>query len=208
MNNQNIVYDICRYYVRDNESYLSESLYKKLTGFIRARDYKRLAAASDLVAPDVASCDEWRILLQVSAFFKKNDMFTEPVLAKLAAFTSFLEAEQACLATNERIDSFSLERHEDVDLKVWIVRAQRYISHVLGDFAQFRREIPSEMRVTSGATATRSRRRSLPHLKLRRRMVSSQGAVKYIQALADSFGYGEMHHTVTSENRVEFVPKS
>jgi len=210
MKAQQITYDMCRCYLRDNESLLPTLIYHKLSGYLRAREFQKLASCSDLLLPDVTWGEEcWLIVLQVEAMFKKNPAFTDPVLARLAAFISFEEGESLCAETNMRLDDwYSCPENYSAKVQSQVVRMQYFIDKTLGPHLDFLRKVPELIQVTAGATATRSRRESLPFLKISKKLKCTPGADKYLQALSKSFGYGELRTSFVPCNRVEFVPKS
>jgi hypothetical protein len=85
---------------------------------------------------------------------------------------------------------------------------EKEVSHLLGDFSTFLATLPSMLRVTSGATSTRSRRESLPFLKVSTRPVATSGAVKYLKALGIFWGTRSIEPRIAEWNRVTFVPKN
>jgi len=99
------------------------------------------------------------------------------------------------------MDRLSPELREIID------RAEAFILKVLGPFEPFLEEIPSLLRITSGATATRSRKLSTPPLKIKGRIDCNPGTVPYIKALAEFYGYC-IKTRVVNWNRVEFVTKN
>lgn len=208
MDATNITYDICRCYINDLVGTLPTALSERLLGYVRSRSFEKLACCSELVELDKTCSTVWKSLLQIEAFFKKNATMTEPVSAKLAAFISFEEGEQLCDATNARLDAFRSEQYENTDLALKIRKMQSYIDSTLGSHMDFLQKVPELIKFTSGATATRSKRRALPFRKVDLRMAVTPGALRYLQTLAYSFGYDESNFGLVSSNRVEFVPKS
>jgi hypothetical protein len=179
-------------------------------GKIRARDHQALASCFTQSIQDVAGIEEARVLHQLEAFFKKNAAFTERLPTRLAALISFEEGELICEKTNTRLDEAYLSRfrYNGTDWSKSVKRAQQYIQRVLGPHSDFLRKVPELIRVTGGATVTRSRRQAYPYLKINKRIVCTPGAFPYLHALADCYGYGEVVGRLVSINRVEFVPKS
>jgi hypothetical protein len=182
---------------------------ESLIGAIRSRNLKYLTSASSLFDVHKHNVDTLRALMQVEAFFKKNANFESGEAAEKAALASFHEAECTCALTNQRLETFFLEPERfSSDLQIKIERMRKFIHRVMGPFAAFRKEIPMRCRVTPGATSTNGRRDSLPHLKLKKRLVAPYGAFKYLQALSDAFGYGELRLVWSNINRVEMVLKN
>jgi len=208
MKTQTFVYDVCRHYVADYSQVLGDDLCNKLNGFIRARDISRLASAGDLFDQASHGREIFAHLRQISAFFKKNAEFVGAD-CDLTAISSFLQAEKVCRITNKRLDHYFLQRDRlDPDLEMWLSKAERFIRNVLGEFDLFLEDLPSRIRVTSGASATAGRRNSLPHLKLKKRIRCTAPAAPYLDALAKFFGYTHPQYRVSNWNRVETVPKN
>lgn len=204
-----ITYDVCRSYLFDQRALLGEDLYSKLLGFLRARNVASLSKASSLFDWQSHTVDVFKSLRQVEAFFKKNEAFSDDSVCTLAAKASFEAAERKCKRTNRRLDFYYLQRDRiDPDLQQWIPRAEDYIRRVLGDFDGFLGRLPELIRVTDGATASRSRRKSLPYLKVKKKYDCSVGAKPYLQALSQFFGYGDLRLRSRPVNRVQVVPKN
>lgn len=208
---QQITYDISRLYLQDRKGTLTKETYDLLHGWIRARDLPSLAACATDDRLDVTSLSASQTIRQVAAFFKKNVCFTDPLVARLAALLSFEKGEELCQETNERLDTFYSKHHDKSihdDFRSEVEACQKYIANVLGSFSDFLGELPKLIYVTAGATATHSRRLSIPFLKVSKRLVCTPGAYPYIAALSDYYGYGEIQGKLITENRVTFVPKS
>lgn len=209
-NSPDMAFHACGCYIRDRISgrKLDEDLIPKLLGFLRAKDIARLATCSDLVSIEQCQIDTWVTLRQVEAFFKKNADFSDPEGTESAALGSFIAAEQNCMSTNAFLDELYFDPAKD--LQVWgqIERMRMFIHHLLGDFESFLEKIPGLVKVTSGATATSPRKKSLPHLKLRLRMYGPRRARPYLDALYRYFGFKGPIWKDSSSNRVVFVPKN
>jgi hypothetical protein len=208
MDIQQVTYDVSRHYLQDRKATLPLPVFNTLHGWIRARDFRQLAACVTVFAPDVTGVEATRTLHQMESFFKKNGAFADALETRLAALLSFEEGEELCRETNERLDIHSLKPSSEMDFKVEIKRMQRYIQKVLGDHRDFLERLPELVYVTSGATATRSRRNAIPFLKISKKLVCTPGAVPYLSALSHYYGYGEMSVRLITRNRVAFVPKS
>jgi hypothetical protein len=197
--------------LQDRKTTLPTTTFNLLLGRLRNRDYGLLATCFTDLALDVTGAEAYRTLLQVQAFFKKNVCFTDPLAARLAALLSFEKGEQLCEATNNRLDDFYFQpsgSKEPLDLELAVKKCQRYIARVLGYHRDFLEELPELIQVTAGATATRSRRRALPFLKVSKRLVCTPGAFPYLDNLSVYFGYGPLGGRLVGKNRVCFVPKS
>lgn len=210
MDYHNLAFELCRRYVLDQKGLVSDEVADLVLGWIRSRDLSRLCSAPDLLPSAFARRDLCRFARQVAAFFKKNDAFSDRDVCVKAARHSFERAERICRITNKRLDYYYL--HQDrlnPVLLADINRAQRIIADTLGDQGEFLEELPRLIRVTSGATATRSRRDSLPFRKVRfRKLPATPRAMPYLTALATYYGYPKPSFMVTYENRVETVPKN
>lgn len=209
MDTKQITYDICQHYLQDHKAILPESIYNRLSGKLRARDYVYLASCFTDDGLEISCPSVARVVLQVEAFFKKNAAFSVGQIARLAALVSFDEGERICEETNLRLDNYSVNPGVyPKDINEQVRRAQRYVRSVLGDHGDFLRRIPEMIEVTAGATVHRPRRLALPFLKLTRRVECTPGAVPYISSLAEIFGLETCRAKLFSFNRVAFVPKS
>jgi hypothetical protein len=209
MDPQKITYDICRSYLADNKGTMRDEFYQKLCGYLRSRDIARLATCTTLTCPALSTQDEYKALMQVEAFFKKNKSFSDETSCRASAMSSFNRGERICRITNRRLDHYFFQRGRlDPDLERWMVKLERIVSSTLGPYRTFFENIPKLVRVTAGATSTKSRRRSLPHLRISKRPYASPACEPYLSALSQYFGYGKIKVRPTFANRVEFVPKN
>lgn len=204
-------YELARRYTLDSEGTmeLADGVTDKVLGWIRARDIDRLASPHDHI-PDAYFCqDQTRFLRQIAAFFKKNEAFSSADGERNAEL-GFIQAEEWCSETNTRLDAFYGDHGETpVHLQRLIYRVQRKIAEVLGEFDDFIPVIPDEIKVTSGATATRPRRESEPYKKLRiRNLPCTDRATPYLSALYRYYGYENFTFRVVDENRVTTVLKN
>jgi hypothetical protein len=205
----NIWFDVCRSYIEDNKAALTDVDYKKVSGWIRSRNLQRLASAASVLDPTHSmGRDRLRVLLQVEAFFKKNAAYADGTICDAAALRSFRASEKLCRITNRRLDHYYIHRDRlDPDVEKWMVRAEAYVRRVLGPFSRFVDALPGEVRLTSGATATRSRKEALPVLKVHPKIPTTTGAIPYVDAIARWYGYKVSPRPLDC-NRVEFVPKN
>ncbi len=204
-----LTYDMCRCYLNDCRTHLSDDVYKSLLGAIRARDLKHLASCTDLYPETLQTLDGRRILMQIEAFFKKNALFSSADSCRETALSSFNRAERMCRITNRRLDHYGIKRDRlDPDLKTWVSKMERDISNCLGPFDKFLDELPRLVKVTSGATVTKSRRKSLPFLRTSKKVTCTSASVKYLQTLSHYWGYGKLKPKLVEANRIEFVPKN
>lgn len=208
METTQLAYDVCRCYLQDRFPLLFE-LGPKIEGYLRSRDLARLCNVVSLYDWNIHSVETFRTLKQIEAFFKKNEAFSDDESCTASAKNNFFNSEVKCRITNRRLDYYFAKRHRlDADLNKIVNRAESFISRVLGPIDPFVSDLPRYIRVTSGATASRSRRESLPYLKVRKSYQCSVGAQPYLQSLCRYFGYGDLRLRVSSINRVEVVPKN
>lgn len=212
---QQLSYDVCRLYLLDalNAAKLDSAdrwTLDSILGELRNRRLSVLCSAASYFDPVHHSDHLLGTLLQVEAFFKKNASFAVDGPCRQAALDSFRKGEERCRVTNRRVDFYCLQPERLApDLKLWISRMQQVIGSVLGPLDDFIRDIPDLVKITSGATAQDSRRKSLPHLKLRRcYSTTSASASHLLRSLATFWGYKQPRTEVRSQNRVLFVPKN
>jgi hypothetical protein len=179
-------------------------------GQVRARDYKNLASASEHV--DVAQTDVrlYRSIRQLEALFKKNVAFTDETLASEAAWSSFYRAETLCRITNKRFAYQWLYPHRiDAGWSRDMDRMRSFISRTVGDVQRFLEKIPEDIRITSGATLDRPRKRATPPLKIERGMTVTRGAMYFYSAYLKSVGFKTAGRPkIVDCNRVTTVPKT
>lgn len=205
----NIVFDTCRCYIQDQQALLGGTLTKFLLGSLRSRNVPVLAEAMSLFDPVLHGVNEFRILRQVSAFFKKNANLSNDGICSEAAALAFYRAERLCRITNRRLDHYYIHRDRlDPDLNLWLSKMEGIISSTLGRSKDFLELLPELIRVTSGATASRSRRDSLPVFKIGKKVECTPNAERYLQTLSLFYGYGALKCRINNWNRVEAVPKN
>lgn len=197
----NVVYDICRSYMIDLQGEVSPSLFSKVDGFRRSRNLEGLSTCSSLFDWQSMTVRDWRFLRQVEAFFKKNALFADEQVCREAARIAFFEGEKQCQETNVRLETSEDFRNE-------ITKMQSYISRVLGEYRPFLDKVPELLRVTPGATASHSRRNSLPQLKLKLKVYSTPLSEALIRTLYTFLGFKRVRVMPTKTNRVELVPKN
>lgn len=203
-----IVYDICRYYA-DDQLDVSSELRVKVQGIVRARNYEQLSSCSCYFDPAFHGINEFRFLRQVEAFFKKNALFAIPEDCANAARENFFSGETQCYHNNLKLEFLYTRRHQlDADLAYRIRKMEHFISRVLGSPERFIKEIPTLLKVTSGATASSPRAKSLPPLKLKMKVFCTRGAAPFIRAMYKYLGFDEPVLQFVETNRVETVPKN
>lgn len=202
------VYDMCRYYIFDQTD-VDTSLKDLVLGYLRARSLEDLSTCSRHYDWHGHSVVEWRFLRQIEAFFKKNALFADTKRCFEAAANSFMVNERNCSETNLRIKRFMYDKTPfELKYRIWTSLAQRYIQTVLGDYHSFTDDLPSLVKVTSGASSQHKRAESLPHLKMTMRPFCTERARKYLFAVYHKFGYTGVDFQDCKSNRVELVPKN
>lgn len=211
MDFRTLAFDACRCYVLDAEASgeVDSNILRKVSGWIRSRDIGRLAACSDSFPLAYHQRENLRFVRQVSAFFKKNAAF-EFDQAEESARSNFELGERLCRISNRRLDHYGIsEERISPDIRQVVRSARSEIHKLLGPIEDMLGILPELFRVTSGATATSSRRNSLPHLKMRLRNIPcTSGAIPYLTALIRNFGYDKFSFKVVDSNRVVTVPKN
>jgi hypothetical protein len=200
----------CKAYVRDQKGHIDDEIIARVLGWIRARDINRLCNASDYIEGAYQCLHLCRFTRQVQAFFKKNPAFSNPQICYKAAEHAFERAELLCRITNKRLDHYYFHQDRiDPEVRAVLVRAEHILSGMLGDVTAFIEDIPRLGRVTSGASATRGRRTSLPHLKVRTRgLPATKSAIPWLRHVAAVYGYDRMTFRETDSNRVTTVRKN
>jgi len=207
--NNDIVYAIAQHYLYDLSDQLTSGEKDLIHGWIRSRSLAKLASCSSYLSTVYSTTERARAILQLEAFFKKNSSLTVSGDTKAAALEGFQAAEKQCRITNKRLDHYYLHRDRlDPDMQLWLDRAERYVGNTLGSIEPFIDALPELIRFTAGATATQSRKKSQPHMKVKLSYSCSSGAAKYVRALSKWFGYGEARVRVAEWNRVTTVPKN
>jgi len=202
-------FDVSRMYISDNANVITHEERQSLLGAIRARDYLSVIRKCADMEWDNHTLPRVRFFQQLAAFFKKNASIGDASVTREAALRSFERGERLCRITNKRLDHFYIQRDRiDPDLNLMINRAERYIRNVLGDYDSFHEEIPFHVKVTAGATATSSRRNSIPFFRFRRTIDVTPRCVPYLKAAYQYFGYPVPRIRSTLCNRLDVVPKN
>lgn len=137
-------------------------------------------------------------LRQVTAFFKKIDIFRDASRCEAAALSAFNGAEAGCAVTNEILDN-GLSFDDPI-----IQRARSIIADILGPFEDFYSNLKHYVKFSTGATSTLSRRESAVPKKCRGPLSINPDAEQHLVHL---FGrVPRVRKTMT--NKIAFVPKS
>lgn len=187
---------------------------KKVLGHIRARDHKSLAQMGQLPDQEYHSDSEVHealALRQVASLFKKNDAFSDDLLCSEQAMKTFLRGEKICRITNKRLDHY-YGRRDRLSLRIrkWLDAMERNISMLLGDVNDYLDSIPSRIKLTSGASQDRTRRRSYPFLKITGKVRAPRAAMPYLGTVLQVWGVplSSCRYIATEENTVVLVPKN
>lgn len=202
----NITYEITQSYILDQ--CVDKALRDRLLGYNRARDLGRLSTCSKLYDPHCHGIGEWRVLRQVEALFKKNRTFANRATLREASLQAFHESEKRCADTNRRLTDIALDSLQfNAYEREASYQAKRYIRNVLGSFNTFQSSLTKLIKVSSGATSTRSRRKALPQLKLSMEPYCSSRAVEPLSSVYEAFGFERPKIRTCDSNRIELVPK-
>jgi hypothetical protein len=176
MDPKDITYRIAGAYVaeKSQDGDLDGPTSARIRGWIRARAYQRLANSVELLGGRSNNPLAFLALRQVEAFFKKNAAFTVEEVAFAAASKSFFDSEEQCRGTNLRLMAYDMDPGLYPEFHAQVQSMRTFIKKVLGKAESLTAELPLLTRVTPGATATRSRKLSRPHLKVRKRMVCTK----------------------------------
>lgn len=164
---------------------------KRVEGMLRARDIASLATLGRVEDREYSDPEIRSVLAcrQIAALFKKNEQFSEPKRCTKAAQETFERGERICRITNKRLDWYGLRPERLAPaLNLQIRRMQQDIASLLGDVSDFESAMPSLIRVTNGATEDRSRRRSIPFLKISGVLRAPRAAVSALGNLLQSYG--------------------
>ena len=206
MDFQHASWAICSAYVNDLDSTIIGGK-SRIQGWVRSRAFSKIVSCSSQF-PGILSREEMRAYMQIESFFKKNASFVTPS-TKETTLRNFHEGEKRCRITNRRLDHYhSKQERLAPDLRRWLAIMKRRIESTLGPCKTFLDEIPELVRLTSGASSTRSRAESLPPTKVGEKMYVTHRCSKYVLGLASLWGYEGITPKYVDWNRVEFVPKN
>jgi hypothetical protein len=186
---------------------------KRLEGMIRARDVASLAGVGKVEDREYSDPEIVSVLAerQVAALFKKNEQFSDDNTCSTAARKTFERGEKLCRITNRRLDWYGLHPERlKPELRAQLEKMQGDIASLLGKRSDLEDAMPSRIRLTNGATEDRSRRRSLPFLKI-------TGTLKGPRAMIPALGRLLLHYgvdltsckfTCVERNVITLVPKN
>lgn len=198
-------------YYNGVKSGLDETLQKRIEGALRARN---LTVLTSLWNPKVDALHTTlfytRHLRQIEAFFKKYDQFEDAARCESNALKAFLDGERRCRVTNKRLTHYFL--HEDrltPLISEYVDEIRRIVRRTLGSVRGFLDSIPSNIRVSAGATASNSRNASHPLLKLAEHDVAGNPSFEPLyRALCAATGVEPGRFMPQLWNRIEFVSKN
>jgi hypothetical protein len=181
---------------------------------IRARDVASLAGLGKLEDREYSCGSElWSVLVarQIGALFKKNEAFTDDDRCTAAAQKNFERGETICRITNRRLDWYYLHPDRlDPELGKLIQSMEQDIAYLLGDTEDFLSAMPSLVRLTNGATEDRSRKRSLPFLKVSGKLRGPRAAIPHIANLLSEMGVdlSSCKYDIVNNNVIDVVLKN
>lgn len=189
-----------------SKSEILTSLADIALGHVRARCVSGLASMGEIT--ESMDISEVRFRLQVSAFVKKNETL-ESDDAPARALLNFHRGEQLCRITNKRLDHYGIHPERiPLPMRGQLRVMENVISDTLGPVENFVENIPSLVRLTSGASSSLSRKESDPWRKLGRKIEITPGVIPLARALRRYFGYRGPKFVETASNRVTFVLKN
>jgi len=187
----------------------------RVDGMLRARDVKSLAQLGDISDNEYHLSDIQCVLhcRQIGALFRKNATLSDGPRCETAARDAFLLGEKRCRITNKRLDYYFLNSNRlSAELQLDVEKMRQAIYGLLGNLdGSVGDSIESSIKITSGATEDRTRRRSFPFLKLSGKVKCPARAVPYVAMYAQSvIGHdtSNMKFVTTECNSVITVPKN
>lgn len=188
---------------------------EKLVQAVSARDYRSLAYGDVTYRPgtDPVSLFAAR---QCLALFQKHEELPLSVDKELVALRKFIQSEQQCRETNERIRSSRFRRDIPLDVNSVILTAKRKISEILGPLPKFE---SLSLKFGPGAN-TNCRRRTSARWKLSAALACSkelQSSAKQVLSTVPHLAraacrpgpFGPERPVVKVESgRLTFVPKN
>lgn len=200
---------VAKRYLGDYQGQLSSSDVQFLQGSLRSRCLANLTDPWRDIGPDKRGTAESRVISQVAAFFKKNVAFSRHTLCQANAQQNFFRAKTLCAITNKRLDWFDRHPNRLSDERQRQVKhMQVFITRVLGPLPAFLDQLPGLMRVTSGASESKTRERSVPFMKFTKRIRCSSLAVPLVKALCTFLTGRDVECITTDANRIVCVPKN
>lgn len=180
---------------------------------IRGRDITALANVGNVEDREyqVSELESVLVERQVAALFKKNAQFSDEDKCASAAQKTFERGECICRITNRRLDWYHAHPDRlDPELHTQLTSMERDIAFLLGDRAEFDDAMPSLIRITNGATEDRSRRRSLPFLKVSRKLRGPRAIIPALGRLLLSYGVdlSSCAFECVERNAIALVPKN
>lgn len=197
---------IARLYAEENQDDFIDEDFRRVDGFIRNRDYRRLVTLCQSRMLEYYSIRSSRVYAQVAAFFSKNANLSDDASCTLQAKLNFERAERICRITNRRLAYYDAHPSRCKFLAE-VERMRACIARVLGDVRDFCAVLPGSMRLTGGATASTPRARSQKHRKVRKVIPCTLRVAKLLDRLWRPDGR-PMRYELTTCNRVTCVPKN
>ena len=189
------------------------ALRSRIEGMVRARDLKALCTLGRIEDREYHDFEITPVLVerQVAALFKKNQQFADEGRCSATAQRNFERGERLCRITNKRLDWYGLRPERlHPDLGSQLGRMARDIASLVGDRSVLEDAMPSLIRLTNGATEDRSRRRSIPFLKISGMMRGPRAMIPALGRLLLHFGVDltSCKYTCVERNVITLVPKN
>lgn len=206
---KNFPFALAHAYLLEHHAYLTGAEFRRISGHIRARRFDLLSGIND-VGDAHSSASRVRILRQLRAFFSKNAQFTDTEQAMSAAICAFREGERRCRITNRRLQHYCADPLRLGPVEAYRIEVFRSkLAEVLGSPERFLESIPKNVRLTSGATESTPRPRSVPFMKLKGHARIPLRSMPFIEALCKYTGNDIPKHYFDADyNRLAFVAKN
>lgn len=189
------------------------SALNRVLGLLRSRSLSKIATLGQIRDSEYLESDinTHLALRQIASLFKKNEAFADDDVCTLAAKETFLRGERICRITNKRLDHFFLNPdRNDRELDRWLTAMQREIAVLLGNVDECIEDFPNAIRLTNGATEDRSRKRSLPFLKISGKLRAPSAAIPHVGHLLQEIGVdlASCKYECVERNVITLVPKN
>jgi hypothetical protein len=203
---------LARYLLNDSPA-ISPETRKTVEGWLRARDIASLCSMGKIRDQEYQDHELQSLLAlrQIAVLFKKNASLEDSDTCTMNARKAFEWGEKMCSITNKRLDHFYWHRDRlDPQLDRWLHRMEMDLLYLFGDVDEFVSRLETNVRLTSGATEDRSRKRALPFLKISGRIKAPPAAVPLLGRLLKSFGVdlATLKFTSVIRNVIKLVPKN
>jgi hypothetical protein len=200
--------------IRHMVPFTDDPLRKQVGVMIRARDLPGLCSLGGFEDKEYHNPQDVRTAIvkrQISALFRKNTTLADEKSCKAEAWRNFLHAETVCSITNKRLDwFFAHPERMDTKLANYLSHMEQDIISLLGDIRPFLDSLDERIRVTSGATEDRTRKRSYPFLKVTGKVRAPKALHPLIECLLVQYDVNleDCKFVDVQDDLIDFVPKN